>query len=410
MSDPKNRRVIVVGAGHGGANAVAMLRQRGYDGEIVLIGDETTHPYHRPPLSKAYLKRQVPLDELWIKPTEFYDEQRIVTRLGMCVVAVHPDTHEVELSGGERLSYSSLILATGAVPRQLPLPGADLGGVFTLRDKVHADRLGERITPGHRVVIVGGGYIGLEVAASVRHLGGSAVVLEREGRALARVASPQLADFLVAHHRSQGNEIVTDAQVTGLEGDQGEVRAVRLADGRSFAADTVLIGAGAIARDDLAASAGLRCAGGIEVDLSARTSVPDIYAVGDVTCRPLPGMSGRFRLESIPSAVEQAKQAVSSILDLPLPKAEVPWFWSDQFDVKVKIAGLVRDVERSVLRGDPAEGHFAIFHLRGNRVVAAECVNSNGDFMAAKKFIDSGSPIDADRLTDPSISLREVAA
>ncbi|KRF17053.1 ferredoxin reductase [Nocardioides sp. Soil797] len=410
MSESKKPRVVVVGAGHGGANVVALLRQKGYDGEIVLVGEENVHPYHRPPLSKAYLKGQVPLEELWIKPTEFYGEQDINTRLGERVTAIRPETHEVELGDGERLDYTALVLATGAAPRVLPLPGTDLDGVFSLRDKLHADSLGGRIGRGHRVVIVGGGYIGLEVAASTQFLGGSAVVLEREDRALARVASPQLADYLVGHHRSHGNQIVTSARVTGLAGEAGGVRAVLLEDGRRFEADTVLIGAGAVPRDDLAASAGLRCTAGIEVDLAARTSIPDVYAVGDVTCRPLPGMTGHFRLESIPSAVEQAKQAVSTILGLPAPKPEVPWFWSDQFDAKVKIAGLVRDIEDTIVRGDPAEGHFGIFHLRDNRVVAAECVNSNADFMAAKKFIQSSAPVDAALLVDPSVSLREVAA
>lgn len=411
MNENAPERIVVVGGGHGGANVVALLRQHSYAGEIVFIGEETDPPYHRPPLSKAYLKGDVPLDELWIKPSDFYREQDISTRFGTRVTAVHAATREVELDGGERIEYDALVLATGAVPRRLELPGISLSGVHELRSKGHADRLGELLRPGRRIVIVGGGYIGLEVAASARHLGAEVVVLEREDRALARVASPELAEHLVGFHQSHGNEIVVAAEVVGIgEGKPGEVGSVLLADRPPLDCDVVLIGAGALPCDGLAAGAGIACSNGIEVDDQARTNVPGIYAVGDVTCRPLAGMEGTFRLESIPSAVEQAKQAVSSILSDSPPRAEVPWFWSDQFDAKIKIAGLFRDIDHTVVRGDRTTGKFGIFHFRGECVVAVEAVNSSADFMAGKKLILSGTPVDASLLADSAVSLREVAA
>lgn len=410
MGEAMSNRVVIIGAGHGGANAAALLRQRGYEGDVVLLSDESEIPYQRPPLSKDFLKAELPSHELVIKPGDFYEEQSIDLRLDVAARSIDPARREVLLDDGERLTFDDLILATGASPRRLPIPGASLEGICTLRNRSDADYLAHHLQPGARIVIVGGGYIGLEVAASARHRGAHAVVLEREPRVLARVASGELADWLTAHHRDQGTEIFTGTEIAGFEDDgAGHVAAVLTNHGR-FECDVALVGVGAAPNDQLAQEAGLPCDGGVVVDRNAWTGVDGIFAIGDVTSRPLEHFDGQYRLESIPSAVEQAKQAVSAILGSERPKSEVPWFWSDQFDVKVKIAGLVNRREVTVQRGDSATGKFALFHCAGDKVVAVESVNSASDFMAGKQFIDRDVSIDVVRLADDAVSLRELTS
>jgi len=411
MNASRPRRVVIVGAGHGGANAAALLRQQGFEGEVVLLSDESEVPYQRPPLSKDFLKAELPAHDLLIKPVLFYAEQGIDLRLGVGVEVVDPTTKQVRLAGGELLGYDALVIATGAVARRLSVPGIDLANICELRTRRDADSLARHLQPGCRILIVGGGYIGLEVAASTSHRGAVPIVLEREKRVLARVASPELAAWLTEHHREQGTEVITDADVAGFEdrGD-GSVGAVLLTDGRRFDCDVALVGVGALPCDALAEGTGLTRDGGIVVDENAWTGLDGVYAVGDVTRRPLHHYEGSHRLESIPSAVEQAKQAVSAILGKPAPKPEIPWFWSDQFDVKVKIAGLVREVETTVLRGNPATGRLALYHCRAGRVVAVESVNSASDFMAGKHLIERGVLVDLERLADEAVSLRELAA
>ena len=409
MNSPSPHGIVIVGAGHGGANAAALLRQRGYDGTITLVGDESAWPYQRPPLSKDYLKGAMSDDELLIKPKDFYADQRIELRRGSAATGVDTDARTVVLDHGETVGYETLVLATGAAPRPLPIDGADLRGVHYLRNHDDALRIGAETVDGAGLAIVGGGYVGLEVAASARHLGASAVVLEREDRALARVAGEDLARFLADYHAARGTEICTSADVVRLDGDSdGKVTAVVLADGTRHACDAVLVGVGAIPRTALAEAAGIACDGGILVDEVGRTSVDGVYAVGDVTRRPLDHFPGRHRLESIPSAVEQAKQVVGAILDEPGRPHEVPWFWSDQYDLKIKIAGLVGFGETAVLRGDPADAKFAVFHLSGDAVVAVETVNSAPEFMLAKKLIASSKHVDATRLADPAVSVRDL--
>jgi 3-phenylpropionate/trans-cinnamate dioxygenase ferredoxin reductase subunit len=409
MTTSAPRNVVIIGAGHGGATVGAVLRQRGYVGAITLVGDEPGWPYQRPPLSKDYLKGAMSDDDLLIKPKDFYVEQDIDLRAGRSATAIDVSERTVTLDNGDVVAYDVLVIATGAAPRRLGIEGAGLAGIHYLRDHGDALALGAEVVAGSRVAIVGGGYVGLEVAASARHLGASVVVLEREERLLARVAGADLAGFLARHHAEQGTEIRTGADVARFEGDsEGKVEAVVLADGTRFECDVVVVGVGAIARTELAETAGITCDGGIVVDECARTSADGVYAVGDVTRRPLDHFPGHHRLESIPSAVEQAKQVVADIVGADPLRHEVPWFWSDQYDLKVKIAGLVGFGERAVLRGDPASGKFAVFHLSSDAVVAVETVNSAPDFMAAKKLIGSSRHVDADRLADLSTSLRDL--
>ena len=409
MTGPDSRRVLILGAGHGGATVASLLRQRGFEGSITLVGDETGWPYQRPPLSKDYFKGAMTDEELLLKPGEFYAEQGIETRLGRAAKALDVEARSVTLDNDEVLSYDVLVLAIGAAARRLTIEGADLEGVHYLRNYDDALRLGAEVVPGSRLAVVGGGYVGLEVAASARHLGASAVVFEREERALARVAGSDLAGFLCSHHASCGTEIRTGADVLRFEGDdEGRVGSVVLGDGTSYECDAVLVGVGAIPRTDIAEAAGLQCDGGILVDDHARTSTEGVYAVGDVTRRPLDHFPGHHRLESIPSAVEQAKQVVAHMLGDDRAAHDVPWFWSDQYDLKVKIAGLVGFGEESVVRGDPATGKFAVFHLAAGAVVAVETVNSSPDFMAAKKLIASSAHVDPTRLADVTVGLRDL--
>jgi 3-phenylpropionate/trans-cinnamate dioxygenase ferredoxin reductase subunit len=389
---------------------VGLLRQSGHVGEIVLLGDELDHPYQRPPLSKKFAEGEL---EQWLRPPEFYREQRVTVRLGEQATEIDPLARRVTTSSGDDHAYDVLVLATGARPRPLSVKGAGLAGVAGLRTLGDARVLRKWLEEDRRLVIVGGGYIGLEVAAVVRSRGGEATVLEREERLLARVASSELSTIMAERHSAAGTRIRTGAQVVGLEGAEGRVRRTLLADGTALDCDAVLVGVGAIPNDDLAAAAGVECAdgvGGVLVDDGARTSVDGILAIGDVTVRPVPGLSGRRRLESIPSATEQSRQAVATVLGTPSPAPETPWFWSDQFDLKLKIAGIVQPGPEVVLRGDPATGRFALFHHRDGIPVAVESANAGPEFMAGKKWIATGTRIDPHRLADPDTAPRDAVA
>lgn len=411
-----SRKVVVVGAGHAGGTFVALLRREGFDGQITMVGTEVNAPYHRPPLSKSFSAtggeghgKAVK----WLYDPAFYQEQRIDLRLSETVTSVDRGSRSVTLSGGTVLNYDVLVLATGAEPRRLDLPGEGLEGIHTLRDVSDAELLGEAIASGRSLAIVGGGYIGLEVAAAARAHGVDVTVIEREDRLLARVASPRLSELLSEHHQASGTAILTGAQTVGYVCDAGRVGGVRLANDAVITCGTVLVGAGAVPRQALAEQAGLECRNGIMVDAQCRTSDESILAIGDVTNRPVDGlemMDGRMRVESIPSAVDQARHAVDVVLGRPAQDHEVPWFWSDQFDLKIKIAGIVHGDYETVQRGDPAAGSFALYHLRDGRLVAAETVNAPKDFMVAKRMLSTGCSVEAGALRDPDADLKLLLA
>jgi len=402
--------VVIAGAGHAGGTAAALLRQFGYKAPITLVGDEPIAPYQRPPLSKAWLKGEADADSLMLKPPSFYAEAGIGLELGVSVVSIDREGRSVELSDGRRLPWESLIIATGARARSLPVPGADLAGVMTLRSAADAETLKAALGPGRRLAVIGGGYIGLEAAASARALGAEAVVIEREPRILARVACQVLSDFFTDYHRARGVVFEVDAVVEALAGEHGQVTGVRLGDGRVIACDAVLIGVGAPPNDELALAAGLECAGGIVVDERARTSDPRIFAIGDVSHRPLPLYERMFRLESVANALEQARQAAAAITGRPAPAREVTWNWSDQYDLKYQFAGLPFDADTVLVRGDPAKPKFAVFHLKGDLIQAVEAVNAPAEFMGGRQLIAQRRPISRARLADMSISMKEVAA
>jgi 3-phenylpropionate/trans-cinnamate dioxygenase ferredoxin reductase component len=406
-SSERSRQVVIAGAGHAGGTVAALLRQGGFQGRVILVGAEPVGPYHRPPLSKSLLRGEL---EQPLQPGSFYREQDIELRTGTRVTAIGRSAREARLSNGETLVYDTLVLATGARARWLEIPGIRLERVYELRTLAHARVLHDVLTPGRRLAVVGGGWIGLEVAASARDAGVDVTVIEREERLLARVASPQLSEHLTARHAREGVRLLLETEVSELEaGSRGQVTAVVLADGRTIECDRVLVGVGAVADDELALAAGLRCDGGVIVDEGGRTEDPCVYAVGDVTKRPVPLHDGLLRIESIPSAVEQARQAVARILGAQGPPPEVPWFWSDQFDLKLQIAGLLRESDGSVVRTDSDANKLAIFHLRGNRLIAVEGVNAAAEFMVGKALIRDQVELDLERLADPKAPLDEVA-
>lgn len=410
MSDPR-ARVVIVGAGHAGGAAAALLRQYGYGGSITLIGDEPIPPYQRPPLSKAWLKGEADADSLALKPASFYAEHGIDLRMGVSATAIDRTAKTVTLSDGETVPYDVLILATGARARKLPIPGADLAGVMSLRSAADAEQLKASLGRGRRLAVIGGGYIGLEAAASARALGAEAVVIEREAQILARVAKEPLTSFFADYHKAHGVTFELSASVEGFEGKDGHVTGVRLAGGRVIPCDAALIGVGLERNDALAKAAGLECVNGVVVDEDARTSDPAIFAIGDVTHRPMPHYGGRmFWLESVANALEQAKRAASVIAGREPPPHEVTWNWSDQYDLKLQLAGVPFDVDSTVVRGDPKSGKFAVFHLCGDIVHAVEAVNSPAEFMAGRQLIAQRRPVAREKLADPAISMKEVAA
>ena len=399
-------KVLIIGAGHAGGSVAAFLRQYGHEGPIVLAGQEVAPPYQRPPLSKAWLKGEADLDGLLLRPLSFYAEQNIDFRPSTVAVSIDPEAKTVAFHDGSSETYDVLVLATGSTARKLPVPGGDHPDLLELRTLKDAERLKAVLGPGRRLAVVGGGYVGLEAAASARALGADAIVIERAPRVLARVASETLSTFYTAQHRARGVEIMTAAEVVAVARD-----GVTLADGTVVQADAVLVGVGALACDGLPRSAGLRCDDGVVVDDQARTSDPAIFAVGDMTRRPIPVHGGvHHRLESVPNALEQAKQAAAAIVGRPGPSPEVPWFWSDQYDYKLQIAGLPFEADGQVVRGDPAAGSFAVFHLVGNRIVCVEAVNAPPEFMAGKQLIAKATPVDADKLADIAVSMKAVAA
>jgi 3-phenylpropionate/trans-cinnamate dioxygenase ferredoxin reductase subunit len=405
-----NQRIVIVGAGHAGGSAAALLRQYGHEGPVTLIGDEPYLPYQRPPLSKAWLKGEAGEDELQLRAPHFYRDRSIEVRRGVTVFAIHRPAKILQLKGGEAVPYDKLILATGARARLLPVPGADLEGVFTLRTAADAEGLKGALGVGRRLVIVGGGYVGLEVAASARALGAEVTVIEREPRLLARVAGEALSGFFHAYHGARGVRFVLGGSVTAIEGAQRRASAVVLDHGERLPCDVVLIGVGGVPNQELAAEAGLPCQDGIAVDLAARTEDPDIYAIGDVARRPLPLYGRAFRLESVPNALEQAKQAAADITGRHPPTPEVPWFWSDQYDLKLQIAGLPFDVDHLIVRGEPDSARFAVFHMSGDLIQAVEAVNAPAEFMGGRLLIGARRPVSREKLADPAISMKEVAA
>jgi 3-phenylpropionate/trans-cinnamate dioxygenase ferredoxin reductase subunit len=402
-------RVIIVGAGQAGAQVAVSLRQLGFAGDLTLLGEEPHPPYQRPPLSKGYLSGEMALERTWLRSEGYYAKHGIELRRGVRAARILPEERALLCADGARLGYDLLALCTGSAARRLPLRGVDLAGVLYLRTLTDADRIRAAVRPGANAVIIGGGYIGLEVAASLRKLGCAVTVLEALERVMNRVVAPPLSAFFAAEHARRGVEVVTNAAVAALEG-AAHVERVVCADGRAFAADLVVIGIGAVPNDELARDAGLEIENGVMVDAFGRTSDPAIFAAGDVTNHPNALFARRLRLESVHNAMEQAKAVARAIAGQPHAYADVPWFWSDQYDLKLQIAGVGDPDDELVMRGDPAARAFSCLHLRESRLVAIDCINRGGDFLVAKKLIGAGAVLDRARAANPEVPLGSATA
>ena len=396
--------IIIVGGGHAAGQAAASLRQEGFEGQITVIGDEPHIPYQRPPLSKQYLAGEQGLDRVYLRPDKFYADKGVAVQSGVRVEAIDCAARTVTTSEGQALAYDGLLLATGSLVRRLNLPGGELDGVHYLRNIADADAIKADMASGKTAVVVGGGYIGLEVAAVCVAAGLEVHVLEMEQRVLQRVTTPAMSAFYRGLHEGRGVQIHTSAQVTGFLGDS-RVTAVQCGE-RSFPADLAVVGIGILPAPALAEAAGLDCDDGILVDERCRTSDPNIYAAGDCTNHPNPLLGRRLRLESVPNAMEQARVAAANMCGKKRDYAAVPWFWSDQYELKLQMVGFSADGEEEVLRGDMAANRFAVFYLKDGAVVAADAVNSPKEFMLCRRLI--GQKVDAAALANPETDLKSL--
>lgn len=398
---------IIVGASHAGAQLAASLRQEGWTGRILMLGDEPHLPYNRPPLSKGYMSGEKTFQDILIRHEDAYNRHNIELRLGVTVAAIDRAAKKVVLADGERLAYDKLALCTGARVRRLP--NADQENVLYLRTLNDLERIRAHAGEGRRAVVIGGGYIGLETAAALRKFGTKVTVVEAAPRVLARVTAPEMSTFYQRVHAEEGVTIITGARIAGLRGTP-RAEAVNFEGGAEIEADFFVVGIGVLPNTELAEAAGLRVDDGIVTDEYARTDDPDIVAAGDCTVHPVKDY-GTCRLESVSNAVEQAKAAAATICGKEKPDQSLPWFWSDQFDLKLQMAGLNTDYDRMVLRGDPAEGRsFAAFYLRQGAVIAVDCVNRPSEFVLSKKLIMQRRVIDPAMLADESRPFKEVAA
>jgi 3-phenylpropionate/trans-cinnamate dioxygenase ferredoxin reductase component len=398
--------ILIIGGGQAGAQAIDTLRREGYGGRLVLIGDEPELPYQRPPLSKKYLSGEMTADRLLFRHRSFYDEHRIELKLGKKAVRLDAAARQVELADGEILTYDRLLLCLGAASRRLTCPGTDLPGVHYLRDLADVTPIQAGFKSLARVVIIGGGYIGLETAATCRKMDCEVTVLEMADRIMNRVVAPCVSQYFAREHRTHGVNIICDMRVVRLEG-QGRVERVVCADGSSYAADLVIVGVGAVATTELASAAGLTCDDGIVVDEYCRTSDAAIFAAGDCTNHPSPRFGRRVRLESVDNAFEQAKSAALNLQGREVAHDRIPWFWSDQFDNKLLIVGLSQDYDRQVLRGDPVSRSFSVCYLKGRELLAVEAVNHSKDYMAARKLIAERALLNPEKLADIELALKE---
>lgn len=396
--------MVIVGAGHAAGQAAASLRQEGYDGEIVIIGDEPHIPYQRPPLSKAYLSGEVDLSRVYLRPAKFYEDKDVSLKLGVRVERIDTAAKTVTTDQGETIAYDKLLITTGGRPRKLSITGSDLAGIHYLRTIADVDGIRAEMAAGKKLVIVGGGYIGLEVASVAVQSGLEVHVLEMESRILQRVTTPEMSAYYHNLHESRGVHIHTSTAVTGFSGN-GHVNAVLCGD-QKFPADIVIVGIGIIPNVEVAEAAGITCSNGIVVDDHCRTSAPDVFAAGDCTNHPNPLLNRQLRLESVPNAMEQARVAVANMCGGDKNYASIPWFWSDQYELKLQMVGFSADGDTQVVRGSMANNQFAVFYLKDGAVVAVDAVNSPKEFMICKQLI--GKAVNTGKLADPDTDLKDL--
>lgn len=403
--------VLIVGAGHGGAQAAIALRQQKFAGTIGVIGAEPELPYERPPLSKDYLAGEKTFERILIRPPAFWTERDIAFLLATSVVSVDADKRQVTTDNGRVVGYGSLIWATGGAARRLTCPGHDLRGIHTIRTRADVDQLESELATTTRVVVVGGGYIGLEAAAVLRKFDKHVTVLEALDRVLARVAGAPLSRFIEGQHSAHGVDLRLGAAVEAIEGSDGRVSGVRLAAGEIIPADMVIVGIGIVPAVAPLIAAGARGGNGVAVDAFCRTSLPDVYAIGDCAAHPNAYAGGAvIRIESVQNANDQASMVAKSLTGLSEPYAAVPWFWSNQYDIKLQTVGLSIGFDTAVTRGDPDARSFSVIYLKNDAVIALDCVNATRDYVQGRALVMAGSRIAVDRLVDTTIPLKDMIA
>jgi 3-phenylpropionate/trans-cinnamate dioxygenase ferredoxin reductase component len=404
----KHFDVLIVGGGHGGAQAAVVLRQQGFEGSIAMIGRENEPPYERPPLSKEYLAQEKPFERLYIRPPAFWSERGIEMLLGCEVVSVDPTARVVTLGDTTQIGYGDLIWATGGDPRKLDCHGHHLTGIHAVRTREDVDQIIAELDNVTHVAVIGGGYIGLEAAAVLTKLGKPVTLLEALPRVLARVAGPQLSAFYEAEHRAHGVDLRTGIGVVAIEGET-RVTGVRLADDSVVAADLVIVGIGIIPAVAPLTAAGADGTNGVNVDQYCRTTLPHVYAIGDCAAHSNGFAYGAtIRLESVQNANDQASTAAKAICGNAMPYAATPWFWSNQYDLKLQTVGLSTNHDEAILRGDPATRSFSVVYLKDKRVIALDCVNNVRDYAQGRKLVEARADIDPAKLADTTIPLKEL--
>lgn len=402
--------IVIVGAGHGGAAAAAQLRQNKFEGSIVVVGDEADLPYERPPLSKDYFSGDKSFDRILIRPENFWTDRNIEMRLKTRVVAVDSAAKRVTFEDGGSLGYGTLIWATGGAPRKLPIAGSDLKGVYTVRNRSDSDDMVGHLPSVKNVVVIGGGYIGLEAAAVLRKFDRKVVLLEALDRILARVAGPDLSKFYQEEHIAHGVDLRTGVAIESIEGAEGHVTGVKLKSGEVIPADMVIVGIGIIPAVQPLIEAGAEGSNGVNIDSQCRTSLPDVFAIGDCAAYAAKFAGGTvMRVESVQNAHDQAALVAKIIMGHDVHYEAVPWFWSDQYDLKLQTIGLSTGYDQTVTRGDPKTRSFSVVYLKGGKVIALDCVNAPRDYMAGRKLVVDGVAADPAKLADPAVALKDLA-
>ena len=403
--------LVIVGAGHGGAQAAIALRQNKFEGTIAMIGDELELPYERPPLSKEYFSGEKAFERIMIRPAAFWDERNIAMHLGRRVTTVDAGAHRLGLDDGSTIDYGHLIWATGGSPRRLACSGHDLVGVHTVRTRADVDRMLGEIEAAASVVVIGGGYIGLEAAAVLSKFGKQVTVLEAADRVLARVAGEPLSRFYEAEHRAHGVDLRLNAKVDCIEGKNGRVRGVRLADGEVLACEMVVVGIGIVPAVEPLIAAGAEGGNGVLVDSHCRTSLPEIFAVGDCAlhANAFAG-DALIRLESVQNANDQAVVVAKGLTGNPVEYCAAPWFWSNQYDLRLQTVGLSTGYDQCVVRGDPETRSFSVIYLKDGRVIALDCVNATKDYVQGRALVAGGGQIPPAQLSDTAIPLKQTAS
>ncbi|BAV64269.1 NAD(P)/FAD-dependent oxidoreductase [Sphingobium cloacae] len=400
--------VLIVGAGHAGAQAAISLRQLGFEGSIGMIGDEKDLPYERPPLSKEYFAGDKGFERILIRPAAFWEERKVDMLLGKRVKHVDPAT-KIVTAGGEEIGYDKLIWATGGSPRMLTCNGADASNVHAVRRRDDVDAMMAKMDQIGHVTVIGGGYIGLEAAAVLTKFGKKVVLLEALDRVLARVAGEELSRFYEAEHRAHGVDLRTGAKMDCIEVRDGKATAVLMQDGERIETDMVIVGIGIVPETGPLIAAGAVGGNGVDVDEYCRTSLPDVYAVGDCAAHANRFARGaQLRLESVQNANDQAKTAVAHIMGKEEAYDAVPWFWSNQYDLKLQTVGLSTGHDQAILRGDPATRSFSVLYLKGGKLIALDCVNAVKDYVQGRAHVLSGAALDQAQLADSSVPLKEV--